>query len=1062
MESANKSNPPSSLSVAFFSKMLDRIEESPRSSSKKRNALQRLLDAARAAGDLYGVVRLLIPQRDLERQNYNMKEAALASCLVVAFGIAPKSADGHLLLDWKRATNSAVGDFSIIASQVMAKRQHRPCLDLSITALNSLLDCLTISSTREAKGSVLRELISKITAGEMKWILRIILKDLRIGLGENSILDEIHPDARDMMAACVDLKNVCLHLHSRSVRYLRQDLVVGKPVKCQHSKRMNSIDTTWEFMKGKEITAECKFDGDRMQVHKDKSCIQFWSRNGKEHDEYNSALGDLLQKCILSTRCILDGELLVWDSSENRFKQRTKTSNQHAASAARKGFDTTEQVCYVIFDILYEEKHGSIIHLPLKERRRILKDIIQPSFPQVVNIGEGNTKWSIVPTSKEELADFFVKTVQQGDEGIVVKDLNSQWCPDNRDGRWCKIKPDYVSMGNDLDLLIIGGYYGRSQYGGQVVSYLLALVDNSEEKCHSSRFISICRCGIGLSEEDRSLLHYKLAPLLLANNKGRGPPSSCNYLVTNSRYECPDVWVSKPEMSVVVQVSSEQRIYPTSTFKAGWTFRFPRIVRVRNDKCWSDSLHMKEFEEMVQTARLNGNSLVSKSCNYDPLVKVKDSKRCRQDHFEKYPMVISRFRRFIPAPVARATGHLDCLVIYICNLTKDLEKEKLFAHVQQSGGKIAMNLSQSVTHVFATEPKGVQYNVAVSSNFDVIHISWLLLVIEEKELLPILPRHYLHLSNSGGKRIEKSVDRFGDPWFDSIETEDLVQIFQNIKHPYSSTATDQFSKIFRLKFSRSSPWGIFHDCHIHFYKPIHSRNPDSQYVAMMALRRFRLEAEMRGASISNNICDESTHVVVYAPIGIQLSFRRIMQSLSEPERKLVQSSHMCIVTHAWIEECIRVGKKLDSALYSLRNEENLASNPASSSIDVNCKPRHKVEKALMQSVLQKSSDGENQSPSNKNDSIAESSPMIACGDERKTRCSLVSQSESSEPKIIDKSGFSLGLSKDCASDVVENMTQIFLGAPLSAGLVQSCHSFPSNWEKATEYNCPALKKKRFK
>jgi hypothetical protein len=177
-----------------------------------------------------------IIQRDLERQNYNMKETTLASCLVVALGIAPKSVDGHLLSDWKRATNSIVGDFSIIASQVMEKRHHRPCMDLSIPALNSLLDCLTISTTREAKGSVLRELISKTTAGEMKWVLHIILKDLRIGLGENSILDEIHPDARDMMASCVDLKNVFLHLHSRSVRYLRQDLVVGKPVKCQHSK----------------------------------------------------------------------------------------------------------------------------------------------------------------------------------------------------------------------------------------------------------------------------------------------------------------------------------------------------------------------------------------------------------------------------------------------------------------------------------------------------------------------------------------------------------------------------------------------------------------------------------------------------------------------------------------------------------------------------------------------------------------------------------------------------------------------------------------------------------
>ena len=44
-------------------------------------------------------------------------------------------------------------------------------------------------------------------------------------------------------------------------------------------------------------------------------------------------------------------------------------------------------------------------------------------------------------------------------EGIVVKDLLSAWVPDNRDGRWCKVKPDYVHCGSDLDLLIIGIFF---------------------------------------------------------------------------------------------------------------------------------------------------------------------------------------------------------------------------------------------------------------------------------------------------------------------------------------------------------------------------------------------------------------------------------------------------------------------------------------------------------------------------------------------------------------------------------------------------------------------------
>eukprot|EP01018_Ginkgo_biloba_P000901 Gb_34190 [translate_table: standard] len=401
---------------------------------------------------------------------------------------------------------------------------------------------------------------------------------------------------------------------------------------------------------------------------------------------------------------------------------------------------------------------------------------------------------------------------------------------------------------------------------------------------------------------------------------------------------------------------------------------------------------------MIQAARLNGNSLLSSCHKYDPLAIVTNQKRRRRGPSQRCLMVLSHFQSSIFPAVEQAHGHLDDLVFYICNMTEELEKENFFAQIQQSGGTIAMNLSQCVTHVIASEAKGLQFKVAVSSDCDVIHISWLLATMELKELVPILPRHYLHLSTTSKKTIEESVDEFGDPWFDSIETEDLFQIFQNMMKPQcSSAATNLLSKKLRFKLAGLQPWGIFHGCYIYFCKPVHS-------------------------------------------------------SLSEPERTLAWTPQLCIISHVWIEDCIRFGKRLDSKLYSLRNEKEL-----SKSLEIKC-DRPKVEEAPMQSIMANSLNSNNEKPPNEGDSSRECFPEVACK-ERQMDSSCVRSSQFSKLKGLDKSECSSEPWKDSASDVVENMTQIFLGPPYnslslssSTDIVHNLHtcSSSSKWEETPE------------
>ncbi|GJP41706.1 hypothetical protein CLOM_g1353 [Closterium sp. NIES-68] len=104
--------------------------------------------------------------------------------------------------------------------------------------------------------------------------------------------------------------------------------------------------TTWmrdgEQMRGKRAVVECKFDGDRVQIHKNGSSINFFSRNFKEHPEFLHGMEDLVMNHILTDKCILDGEMLAWDRVTERFVDFG--SNQTAAKEARDAITSDTQV----------------------------------------------------------------------------------------------------------------------------------------------------------------------------------------------------------------------------------------------------------------------------------------------------------------------------------------------------------------------------------------------------------------------------------------------------------------------------------------------------------------------------------------------------------------------------------------------------------------------------------------------------------------------------------------------------------------------------------------------
>ncbi|MQL70248.1 hypothetical protein Taro_002564 [Colocasia esculenta] len=284
-----------SVLCAMFQAMLR-----DRSAAKKRRHLRTFLDRVFTSHDHYfAALRLILPGLDRERGTYGLKESALAASLVDALGVAKDSEDALRLINWRKGgarSGANAGNFSLIAAEVLQRRQGMSSGGLTIKELNDALDQLASKENRGDKASVLSDLIKKTNSTEMKWILMIILKDLKLGISEKSVFHEFHPDAEDLFNVTCDLKLVCEKLKDRTQRHKRQDIEVGKAVRPQLATRVSDAATAWKKLHGKQVVVECKFDGDRIQVHKDGSEIHFFSRNFLDHSEYSHGMSSVIHQ----------------------------------------------------------------------------------------------------------------------------------------------------------------------------------------------------------------------------------------------------------------------------------------------------------------------------------------------------------------------------------------------------------------------------------------------------------------------------------------------------------------------------------------------------------------------------------------------------------------------------------------------------------------------------------------------------------------------------------------------------------------------------------------------
>lgn len=523
--------------------------------------------------------------------SWNTTELGVSTQLVLkamtlAFGIEQTKIEQQ----WKQT-----GDLGLVAEQMNTIKKQQSLFSEKLTT-EKVFNNLRQISTAEGQGTVdrkvklLSELLLNASSKEAKYITRTALGDLRIGLGESTLRDalvwalfgnelelkyennefivpnrekynEINAKVQNALDITGDISEVAT-IAKKGITALEQvTLIPGRPCKAMLFQKAKNIKDAFEQL-GPKTAVEYKYDGFRVLIHKNNNGITIYTR---KLENVTLQFPDLVEETKKSIHaetyiidceavCVKNGKYIPFQDISQRIKRK------HKINEMAKEYPVELRV----FDLLYCNGK-STIEQPFIERRKQLEQITDQKI-----VAE-----EIITDSEDEATRFYEQSLAAGNEGVMVKNLESKYQPGARVGFGLKVKP----VLDNLDVVVVGAEWGEGKRSNWLSSFTIAVQEENGE------LLEIGNVGTGIKEKDEEGTSFGIITEMLKPN-----------IISEEGRKV------KLKPLLIFEVSFEE-VQASPSYSSGYALRFPRFIRLREEKSIDEISTIEDLMEIYKMQR---------------------------------------------------------------------------------------------------------------------------------------------------------------------------------------------------------------------------------------------------------------------------------------------------------------------------------------------------------------------------------------------------------------------------------------------------------------------------
>ena len=483
--------------------------------------------------------------------------------------------------EWKRH-----GDLGLVA-EVLVKTKKQATLQSTKLTVKKVFDNIRKLAELEGEGTVERktqliaELLTSAKPAESKYIVKTILGEMRIGVGEGAMRDaitwaffgdktgvkytkeandievedrEVYNQYLDAVQQAYDVTNefavVAKAARMKGLEGLKNiGMQIGIPIQVMLALKADTIEEAFESV-GKPAVIEFKYDGFRIQAHKDeKGSIKLFTRRLEDVTRQFPDIVEFVKKNVKGKSFIIDSEAVGYDKKTGKYLPFQNVSQRIKRKYEIERMSSDFPIELNVFDIIYYEGKN-LVNEEFEKRRKLLEKIVHQAPKKIV------LSKSKLTSDKKDVEKFFREAVNAGNEGLMFKALNAPYKPGARVGYMIKFK----ALMETLDMVITGAEWGEGKRAKWLSSYVISCVDED------NNFAEVGKASTGLKEKEEEGLSFmemtKLLKPLIISEKGK------------------EVKI-KPK--IVIEVGYEE-IQKSPTYASGFALRFPRVIQIREDK----------------------------------------------------------------------------------------------------------------------------------------------------------------------------------------------------------------------------------------------------------------------------------------------------------------------------------------------------------------------------------------------------------------------------------------------------------------------------------------------